>query len=118
MSNLTPSLGKTTIAPEVLITTIKLTALSVTGVHSLTTAPVRLDNLFKKGADEGVVLDVENNTVYADLYVILENDVNVRNVGRQIQSKVSRAISELVGMEIGKINVHIEDIKYPQPSKE
>jgi len=114
MSESTPSLGKTTIAPEVLITTIKLTALSVSGVHSLATAPVSLDNLFKKGSDEGVVLDVENNTVYADLYVVVNNDINVRNVGRQVQSKVARAISELVGMEIGKINVHIEDIKYPK----
>jgi uncharacterized alkaline shock family protein YloU len=29
-----------------------------------------------------------------------------------IQEKVSRAITEMVGMEVGKINIHIEDIDY------
>ena len=61
---------------------------------------------------EGVQISVENNTVYADLYVILTRDVNVREVSRTIQYKVARAISEMVGMEVGKVNIHIEDIDY------
>jgi uncharacterized alkaline shock family protein YloU len=61
---------------------------------------------------EGVQISVENNTVYADLYVILSRDVNVREVSRTIQYKVARAISEMVGMEVGKVNIHVEDIDY------
>lgn len=104
--------GITTIAPDVLVTITRLTALGVPGVNRLATIPGGVNRLFKKGASEGVRLTVENNTVYADLHVILNKDVNVREVSRSIQSKVSRAISEMVGMEVGKVNIHIEDIDY------
>ena len=52
--------------------------------------------------------------VYVDLYVVLKRDVNVRDVSHNIQHQVARAISEMVGMEIGKINVHVEDIDFKE----
>jgi uncharacterized alkaline shock family protein YloU len=104
--------GKTTIAPDVLITIARLTALSVPGVSRLAPVPGGVNRLFRKGIDEGIQLTVENNTVYADLYVIMQPEINVREVGHVIQNKVARAISEMVGMEVGKVNIHIEDIDY------
>ncbi len=58
------------------------------------------------------MISVENNTVYADIYVVLENDVNIREVCRNIQKQIARAISEMVGMEVGRINIHVDDIDY------
>ncbi len=110
--------GKTTIAPEVLITIARLTTLGTTGVSRLSTAPGDVNQFFKRGltVNEGVRIEVENNTVYADIYVILQQDVNVRDVSHNIQAQVSRAISEMVGMEVGKVNIHVEDIDYdPNP---
>ena len=106
--------GKTTIAPEVLTTIARLTALSIPGVSRLSTAPSDVNQFFKRGfsGNEGVRIEVENHTVYADIYVITESDINVREVSRNIQAQVARAISEMVGMEVGKVNVHVEDIDY------
>ena len=59
-----------------------------------------------------VNISVEDNVVYIDLFVILKRDVNVREVSHAIQNQVARAISEMVGMEIGRINVHVEDIDF------
>ncbi len=107
------STGKTTIAPDVLITIARLTALNTPGVRRLATVSASSGNrLFKRNVSDGVQISVENNTVYADLYVILDKDVNVRDVSRTIQQQVSRAISEMVGMEVGRVNIHIEDIDY------
>ena len=106
-----PISGKTTIAPDVLVSIARLTALGVPGVRKLALIPGSV-RLFKREMSEGVQISVENNTVYADLYVILTRDVNVREVSRTIQYKVARAISEMVGMEVGKVNIHIEDIDY------
>ncbi len=104
--------GKTTIAPDVLVTIARLTTLSVPGVSQLAVAPGEVSGFFKRGPNQGVRIEVENNTVTADLYVILKRDVNVRDVCRVIQNQVARAISEMVGMEVGKVNVHVEDIDY------
>ncbi len=68
--------------------------------------------MFRRGSNEGVRISVENNTVYADLYVIVKKDVNIRDVSRMIQYQVARSISEMVGMEVGRVNIHIEDIDY------
>ena len=104
--------GRTTIAPEVLVSIIKLTVLSVPGVSRLAPVPGRVNLLSKKEAADGVEISVENNTVYADVYAIFLHDVNVRDVSRSIQHQVARAVSEMVGMEVGKVNVHVEDIDY------
>jgi len=106
--------GKTTIALEVLVTIARLTTLSVDGVSRMATGPSEVNRIFKRGASEGVKISVEDNMVYADLYVILKNDYNVRDVSHNVQSKVSRAISEMVGMDVGKINIHVEDIEINQ----
>lgn len=107
--------GKTTIAPDVLIQIAKLSTLNVPGVRRLATVAPEVNRLFKHGATEGVKITVENNQVYADLFVILNRDVNVRDVSRLIQNQVARAIVEMVGMEVGKVNVHVEDIDYSEP---
>ena len=106
--------GKTTIAPEVLITIARLATLSIPGVSRLSTVPTDMNQFFKRGfnVNEGVRIEVENDSVYADLFVIMDHDVNVRDVSHSIQAQVARAISEMVGMEVGKVNVHVEDIDY------
>lgn len=109
--------GKTTIAPEVLVSIARLTALSVPGVRRLALAQSDINRLFRRGVNEGVDIRVENDTVYADIHVVLNRDVNVRDVSRTIQLQVARAISEMVGMEIGKVNIHIEDIDFSPVSE-
>lgn len=106
--------GATTIAPDVLLTIAQLTTLNVTGVSRLSHVQVPVNRIFKPGQKrEGVMIEVSDDVVYVDIYVILCNDVNVRDVSHNIQREVSRAISEMVGMVVGRVNIHIEDIDYP-----
>lgn len=107
--------GKTTIAPEVLLTIVRLTALKEEGVSRLSTVTGGVNRFFRRGYGEGVRIEIEDDIVYADLYVILKDNINIRQVSRSIQKSVARAISEMVGMRVGRINIHIEDIDYPEP---
>jgi uncharacterized alkaline shock family protein YloU len=43
--------------------------------------------------------------------------VNIREVSRNVQGQVARAIQEMVGMDIGEIEIHIEDIDYEEEAK-
>jgi len=107
------SAGKTTIAPEVLLTIARLTALDVTGVSRMSMVPSGVNRFFNRKFGEGVRIDITDDIVSADLYIILKNDVNIREVSRKVQYQVARAISDMVGMQVGCVNIHIEDIDYP-----
>jgi uncharacterized alkaline shock family protein YloU len=110
--------GKTTIAPEVLLTIAQLTAINVDGVSRLSHVQAGVNQLLKRASKrEGVLIEVVDDVVYVDLYVVLRNDVNVRDVSHNIQHEVSRAISEMVGMSVGSVNIHIEDIDYPSEAE-
>jgi uncharacterized alkaline shock family protein YloU len=113
MNEVTRPPGKTTIAPDVLLTIARLTTLEVDGVSRLCQVPGGVNRIFKRGYGEGVRIDIEDDRVYVDLFIVLDNTVNIRDVSRNIQNNVLRAISEMVGMEVGSINVHVEDIDYP-----
>lgn len=109
--------GKTTIAPEVLHTIARLTTLNIEGVSRLCNTPSAINRLFSHGFCEGSRIEIQDDTVFIDLYVILKNGVNVREVSHNIQQQVARAISDMVGMQVGRVDVHIDDIDYPERIK-
>jgi uncharacterized alkaline shock family protein YloU len=109
--------GKTTVSPDVLVTIARLSTLVVPGVSRMAPIPGGVNRLFRRGSGDGVRIETEENTVFADLYVTLKRDVNIREVSRNIQKQVARAIQEMVGMEIGHVNIHIEDIDYEDASE-
>ncbi|OQY26459.1 MAG: hypothetical protein B6I38_11305 [Anaerolineaceae bacterium 4572_5.1] len=112
-------LGKTTIAPSVLVTIAKEAALHVEGVSRLAQLPGGVNNIFRRGLNDGVRLQIKDDQrVYADIYAILTNKVNVRDTGKKIQQAVERAISQMVGLEVGEVSVHIQDIDFPEYSTE
>jgi uncharacterized alkaline shock family protein YloU len=105
------SSGKTTLTPDVLLTIARMAALEVEGVKRM--APIKggFNNLHGRGND-GVRIMVEDNNAFVDLYLVLDNDVNIREASRTVQQTVARAIAEITGLEVGHVNIHIEDIDY------
>ncbi|MBN2045948.1 MAG: Asp23/Gls24 family envelope stress response protein [Anaerolineales bacterium] len=111
----TPPSGKTTIAPDVLLNVATLTTLNTEGVSRMSAPPGGVNRLWKRGhQSEGVRIEILENTVNVDIFLILKPEVNVRQVSRNVQHAVSRAISEMVGMQPGKINIHVEDIDFEE----
>lgn len=104
--------GKNTVSPDVLISIARLSALSVAGVSRMAAVTGGVNRLFRKGANEGVRIEIEDDIVSADVHLVVMDDVNIREVGRNVQKKVARAIQEMVGMDVGRVDVHIEDIEY------
>jgi uncharacterized alkaline shock family protein YloU len=106
--------GTVTIAPEVLVTIAQLTAQDVEGVHEMSPAWTREVNRFfgQVHVGDGVQIKVEDTEVTVDLYLIVDHDVNMLRLGRKLQSEVTRAIEEMVGMDVRSVSVHIEDVYY------
>ena len=114
MSNSDRPPGKTTVSPDVLISIARLSALGIPGVSRMAPISGGVNRLFRKGANEGVRIEVEEDTVFADIYLVLKQDVNIRDVSRNVQQQVTRAMQEMVGMDVGRVDIHIEDIDYEE----
>jgi uncharacterized alkaline shock family protein YloU len=104
--------GNTTISPEVLHKIARLTTLSVQGVSRMASFKGSLEKVWGKEEFEGVKVQIKENRVFVEIFVVLISGMNVRDISREIQSRVSRAISEIVGMEVGGVNIHIMDIDF------
>ena len=101
-----PKIGRITIAPQVLETTARLTTLAVPGVARMISPP-GMSRLLRH---DGVKIEVVGNSVCVKLYVVTEPRVNMLSVGRQIQAEVTRAIRDMVGMQVQSVDVYVEDV--------
>jgi uncharacterized alkaline shock family protein YloU len=106
--------GKTTVAPDVLVTIARMSALSVPGVSRMAQVTGGVNRLFRRGTNDGVRIEVEDNVIVVSLYLILKKEMNIREVSRNVQTQVARALQEMVGMEVGEVEIHIEDIEYEE----
>lgn len=106
-------LGTVRIAPGVLATIVEATTLGVEGVIRMgdTTGSASLSRIFSRENNDGVKIEVKEDKVYADLYIIVDKTANLAQVGKQVQGDVSTAIRHLVGMPVEQINVYIQNVE-------
>jgi uncharacterized alkaline shock family protein YloU len=105
------NLGKVTIAPNVLVTIVQKTTVSEPGVAQLSDnvpGVKRLLGLHTVG--KGVEVNAGDNRVAVDVYLIARRDMDLLQMGRNLQKQIVRAIQDIVGMEVLEVNIHIEDI--------
>jgi uncharacterized alkaline shock family protein YloU len=60
-----------------------------------------------------VGLSIKDELVTIDLHVVAEPEANLLRLGQTLQNEVSRAIQDMVGMEVLTVNVHIHDVDFP-----
>ncbi len=102
-----------TIAPSVLITIAAHAATKVRGVARTGNIPVNMGRLLRGNPmGSGVVLQISDQRVTVDIYLVVMPDVSMRDVSHEVQQSVTRSIQELVGMEVDGVNVHVEDVDY------
>jgi uncharacterized alkaline shock family protein YloU len=106
--------GKTTVSTEVLVAIARMAAVSVPGVQGVAIVPGGVDRLFRRRLGEGVRMIIQDGLICGDIYLVMKGGVNVQEVGRDVQRQVARAIQEMVGMDVGRIDIHVESIEYEQ----
>ena len=105
------NLGKVTIAPNVLVTIVQKTTLAEPGVAQLwENVPGVKRWLGLHTVGRGVEVAVAGNQVAVDVYLMARRGVDLLRLGRTLQSRITRAIQDIVGMDVHEVNIHIEDI--------
>lgn len=107
-------LGTIRIAPSVLAMIVSLTARGIKGVAEMsgvsrppTSRVLHRPNV---GSAPGVSLQVRNEAIAADVYIVAEPDTNLKRLAQTIQSRVRESLDQMVGMPAEVVNVYIEDV--------
>ena len=108
--------GRVTVAPPVLTTIVRQTTLEETGVSHLAPLPAKMRGLRAGAAlEEGILVGVSEQGVYVEVHVVAEPGIHVLKLGTAVQSAVTRAVEEMVGMRVVAVDVHIDDVARPVP---
>ena len=103
--------GVVRVARQVLHTIISNVVLEIPGVVRMARGVESWQRfLGRERPADGVVLTIKDNTIAADLYIVVASGVNIVEVGSAIQEEVAAAIEEMVGMHVYEVNVYIQDV--------
>lgn len=115
MSEPETSLGRIEVAPEVLVMIARQATLEVAGIHKLVGGSTDGGRFRRRhGRHEGIVLDISNNRIKFDLFLLMAPDVNILETSRAVQNSVMEAIDKMIGIPVESVNVHVEDVVYTQ----
>jgi uncharacterized alkaline shock family protein YloU len=105
-------LGEVTIAPNVLTTIVRQTALEQRGVTRLAPLPpkVRGRGSMVRAADDGVFVAVTEQGVRIEVHLAAENGINLLRLGESLQASITRAIEEMVCMTVSSVDVYIDEV--------
>ncbi len=113
MSEAKESIGRIEVAPEVLVTIARIAVQQVEGVQQMAQVPADIARLFQRGLrQDGVLLDLSENKVRFNIYVIMAPHVNLLETSRTIQAVVTEAIDTMIGIPVAAVNVFVEDVHY------
>jgi uncharacterized alkaline shock family protein YloU len=104
------NLGSVRVAPGVLATIASLTALAVPGVARMSEQGV---GRFVRRSDRpaaGVKLQLRDDQVYVDLFIVVERGVSMYDVAVEVQREVREAVTQMVGIPVREVNVFIQDV--------
>ena len=106
--------GKVTIAPSVLTTIVRQTALEQSGVQPPGAVPTEGARSAAGGAtEEGIFVAVTEPGVQVELHVVADAQSNMLKLGAALQAEITRALEEMVGMPVVAVDVYIDDVATP-----
>lgn len=113
--------GEITIAPAVLQTIVRMTALHHAGVLGLAprpSAPLLRKRGKKAAPAEGILVEVADGVITGvDVHVVADPNTALNDLGKDLQSQITRALEHMVGMQVQTVNVFIDEIGFEQDDK-
>lgn len=112
MSDYNRPLGRTTVSPGVLMTIARKAAMGVPGVKAVGRLALPRGRSSGARLAAGSRLVVHDGLITGDMYLVIKSGINVRETCREVQNQVARALQEMAGMAVARLDIHVEDIAY------
>ncbi len=114
------TLGNIEIAPEVIEVIAGIAVSEVAGVASMrgNFASGVVERLGKKNHGKGVKVELTENGILIDAYVVMDYGISIPDTAQKIQDNTRQALKNMTALEINEINVHIVGIQMEMKEEE
>lgn len=72
----------------------------------------------KKSPSKGVKVDMTETTANIDLYIVVDYGVRIPELSWEIQENVKNSVETMTGLEVLKVNIHIEGVSFEKENAE
>ncbi len=106
-------LGKVEIAPEVIEVISSLAAAEVEGVATMrgNFATDVAEKLGRKSHGKGVKVDLGQDGISVDVFVIMNYGVSIPNVAQKIQENIYQTLRTMTAIDLTAVNIHVVGIQ-------
>lgn len=90
----------------------------VAGMYSSFTEGIAEKLGARKNPSKGVRVDMSEKSVKIDLYIVVEYGVRIPELAWEIQENVKNNVETMTGLEVEKVNIHIEGVSFASEESE
>lgn len=115
LNNAAGETGNVKISVDVISTIAGVAAMECSGVYEMSgsfAGDIAERFGAKKNPNKGVKVEISDDTVTADLYIVVKYGVRIPELAWEIQEKVKSNIESMTGMNVKKVNIHIEGVNF------
>lgn len=114
------NMGNIKISDEVVATIASIAAGEIDGVISPTNkSTLDLKGIItKKNIGKGVKVEMAENKVTIDVFLTIKYGYKISQTAAAVQENILRSVTDYTGLEVNKVNVHINGISFPKEMKE
>ena len=113
--------GTVSFATEVVATIAGLAATEVDGVASMSAPSSGFADMFSRkntrNFTKGVRIDLEGNKVTVDISIVVDYGFPVRQVAKNLQENVKKAVETMTGLEVRSVDIHVVGISFEREQK-
>lgn len=107
--------GEVTLTQDVIATVVGTAVTDNYGVVGMVSKHFFRDNLIeilkKENYSKGVVITQVEDEVVVDVYILVSYGTKISVICQNIQQTVKYSVEQLLGFEIGYVNVHVQGVK-------
>ncbi len=107
--------GNIKISPDVIATVAGIATNEIKGVAGMGGSVVGgIAEILggKKNKGRGVKVEMIENNVVIDLYIIVEYGANIPDIAWEIQDNVKNSVESMTGMNVENVNIHVEGVSF------
>lgn len=112
--------GKISFANDVVAVIAGLATIDVEGIAGMSGGVVEgfTELLGRKNLSKGVKVEVGEEEVAVDVYIVVEYGCIINEVAKEVQSAIKNAIETMTGLNVVEVNVYVQGVNIEKDERE